>query len=97
MDRHDRVPAIVLPPEHLLDLAGLHLLFEPVERLAELPFDRLARPGPFDEHAEIVTALLQRRHQLAILLEAAAALQDFLRFGLIFPEIGRGGALLEAG
>jgi len=30
------------------------------------------------------------------LLEAAAALQDLLGFSLIFPEIGRGGARLEA-
>jgi hypothetical protein len=36
-------------------------------------------------------------HEIAILFEAAAALQDFLRFGLILPEIGRGGAGLEAG
>jgi hypothetical protein len=41
--------------------------------------------------------LLQRHHQVAILLEPSAALQDFLRFGLIFPEIRRGGARLEAG
>jgi hypothetical protein len=32
-----------------------------------------------------------------VLLEATAALQDLLRFGLILPEIGRGGARLEAG
>jgi hypothetical protein len=32
-----------------------------------------------------------------LLLEAPAALQDLLRFSLIFPEIGRGGARLEAG
>jgi len=31
------------------------------------------------------------------LLEAPAALQDLLCFSLIFPEIGRGGARLEAG
>jgi hypothetical protein len=32
-----------------------------------------------------------------ILLEATAALQDLLRFSLIFPEIGRRGTRLEAG
>jgi hypothetical protein len=31
-----------------------------------------------------------------ILLKAAAALQHLLGFGLILPEIGRGGARLEA-
>jgi hypothetical protein len=35
-------------------------------------------------------------HQIAVLLEPAAALQRLLRFGLILPEIGRGRARLEA-
>jgi hypothetical protein len=35
-------------------------------------------------------------HQIPIQLETAAALQNFLRFGLVFPEIGRGGAGFEA-
>ena len=57
----------------------------------------LARLSPFDEHGEIVAALLQRHHEIAVLLQTAAALKDLLGFGLIFPEIGRGGARLEAG
>ena len=97
MDGDDRVLAIVLAAEHLLDLAGLHFLLERIERLAELGVDRLAGLGPFDEHGEIVALLLERRHQIAVLLEPPAALQHLLRFGLIFPEIGRGGARLEAG
>ena len=56
MDGHDRVLAIVLAAEHLLDLAGLHFLLERVERLAELGVDRLAGFGPFDEHGEVVAA-----------------------------------------
>jgi hypothetical protein len=35
-------------------------------------------------------------HEIAVLFEAAAALQDFLRFSLILPEIGRGGASFES-
>ena len=97
MDRHDRVLAIVLAAEHLLDLAGLHFLIERVERLGELGVDRLARLRPFDQHGEIVALLLERHDEIAILLEPPAALQHLLRFGLIFPEIGRGGARLEAG
>ena len=97
MNRDDGVLAIVLAAEHLLDLAGLHFLVERVERLRELGVDRLARLRPFDEHGEIVALLLERHDQIAILLEPAAALQDLLGFGLVFPEIGRGGARLEAG
>jgi hypothetical protein len=86
----------VLAAEHLLDLAGLNLLVERLERLRELRIDRLARFRPFDEHAQVVALLPQRHHQIAILLKPAAALQDLLGFGLIFPEIGRGGSRLEA-
>ena len=46
MDRDDRVLAIVLAAEHLLDLAGLHFLVERVERLRELGVDRLRRRRP---------------------------------------------------
>jgi hypothetical protein len=86
----------VLAAEHLLDLAGLHFLIEEIERLRELGVDALAGVRPLDQHGEIVALLLERDAQVAILLQPAAALQDLLRFGLVFPEIGRGGARLEA-
>ena len=97
MDRDDRVLAIVLAAEHLLDLAGLDFLIEGIDGLRELGIDGLARFGPLDEHGEVVALSPQRADQIAVLLEAAAALQHFLRFGLILPEVGRGGARLEAG
>jgi len=97
MDREDGVLAIVLAAEHLLDLAGLYFLIKRFECLGELGVNRLARLGPLDEHGEVVGSLPEREHQIAILFEAAAALQDSLRFGLVFPEIGRSGARLEAG
>jgi hypothetical protein len=87
----------VLAAEHLLDLARLHFFCERIERLRELGVDRLARFGPFDEDGEVVVALLQRPYEIAVLLQTPSALQDLLSFGLIFPEIGRGGARLEAG
>jgi hypothetical protein len=87
----------VLAAEHLLDLAGLHFLLERVKCLAEFGVDGFTGLRPFDEHGEIVAFLLERRDQIVFLLEAPAALQDLLRFSLIFPEIGRGGARLEAG
>jgi hypothetical protein len=87
----------VLAAEHLLDLAGLHFLIERVERLGEIAVDRLPGFGPFDQHGEIVAAFPQRHHQIAILLEASPALQDLLRFGGVFPEIGSGGFRFEAG
>jgi hypothetical protein len=85
----------VLAAEHLLDLTGLHFLIEFVETLCELGVDRLASLGPLDEDREVVGLLLERHHQIAILLEPATALQHLLRFGLVFPEIGRGGARFE--
>jgi len=85
-----------LAAEHLLDLSGLHLLVECVQRLRELGIDRLAGRGPFREHGKIVAPLPERQHEIAILFQAATALQELLRFGLVFPEIGRGGARLQA-
>jgi hypothetical protein len=85
----------VLAAEHLLDLAGLHFLIEAIEPLRELGVDRLARLGPLDEHRQVVRLFGERYDEVTLLLEAAAALQDLLRFGLIFPEIGSGGARFE--
>jgi hypothetical protein len=96
VNRHDRVLAIVLAAEHLLDFAGLDFLFQRLEGLAEFGVDRLAGLGPLHEHGQVVAALPERHHQIVILLEPAAALQNFLCFGLVFPEIGRGGARLQA-
>jgi hypothetical protein len=87
----------VLAAEHLLDLAGLDFLIEKVERLGELGIDRLAGLRPLQKHGEVVAAPLQRHHQIAILFEAAAALQRLLCFSLVFPEIGRGRAGFETG
>ena len=61
MNRDDRVLAIVLAAEHLLDLAGLHFLIERLERLRELRVHRLAGLRPLDEHAEVVALLLERQ------------------------------------
>ena len=70
---------------------------ERVEPLRELGVDRLAGVRPLDQDGEIVAALLQRQHEIAVLLQTSAALKDLLGFCLIFPEIWRGGAGLEAG
>jgi hypothetical protein len=81
----------VLAAEHLLDLAGLDFLIERLERLRELGVDVLAGLRPLDEDGEIVALLLEREDEIAILLEPMAALIDLLRFGLVFPEVRRGG------
>jgi hypothetical protein len=87
----------VLPAEHLLDFADLHFLFERVEAGRQFRYNRFTSFRPFDEHTEIVAAPLERPGKFQILLDPPAALQGLLRFGLIFPEVRRGGARLEAG
>jgi len=87
----------VFPAEHLLDLARLHFGIEGFEAGRELGVYRLARLGPFDQDREVVVLLLERENEIAILLDAAAALLDFLRFRLILPEVRSGGAYVEAG
>jgi len=87
----------VLAAEHLLDLAGLHLAVERVERLRELRVDGLPRLRPLDEHAEVVALLSQRRDEIAVLFETAAALENLLGFRLVAPEIRSGGFGFELG
>jgi hypothetical protein len=86
----------VLAAEHLLDFAGLHFLRERVEGLGELGVDGFARLRPLDEDGEVVAFPGQRCDEVAVLLETTAALEDFLRLGLILPEIGSRRARLEA-
>jgi hypothetical protein len=87
----------VLPAEHLLDFAGLDFLFEAFESRRKLPVHVLAGFSPLEQHRQIVAAAPERRGQIAILLQAAAALENTLSFGLIFPEVRRGGSRFEAG
>ena len=66
-----------------------------VEAFQQIAVDGLARPGPLDEHAQIVGAALQRLAERQLLFEPAAALQQLLRLGLVLPEIGIGDAGLD--
>ncbi len=95
MDRHDRVLAIVLAAEHLLGLAGVDLRRQVVERAGEVVGDRLPCLGPFDQDGEILGAAPQRIAEIAILLEAPAALQQLLRRRLVLPEVRIGDARLD--
>jgi hypothetical protein len=91
MNRHDGVLAVVLAAEHLLDLAAFDEPGEFLHSLREIGNDILALLTPVDEHGEIVAFRFQRRNQLDFFFDAAAALEDFLRFGLVIPEVwGRG-------
>jgi hypothetical protein len=86
----------VLAAEHLLDLAGVDQAGKLIEAGRELGPDVLSLAGPFDEHGKILGALAERGDQLDLLLDPAAALEDFLGFGLVVPEIWRRGARLYA-
>jgi len=86
----------VLAAEHLLDLAGLHFFIERVERKSELAVHRLSGFRPFDQHGQIFALAPERLDEIAILLEAPSALERFLGFRLILPEIGRRSPRFEA-
>ena len=59
--------------------------------------DVFALACPVDEHAEIVCFGSERRDQLDFFLDAATALEGFLRLDLVVPEIGRRCASLYLG
>ncbi len=98
MNRDDRVLAIVLAAEHLLDLAGLHFLGR-ARRAPARTRRRPPRPPRPTRRArrDRRCCFFSDSDEIAVLLQPAAALQDLLGFGLVFPEIGRGGARFEAG
>jgi hypothetical protein len=77
----------VLAAEHLLGFAGVNLQGQLVESPTEIGRDGLSGFGPFDQHLQVVELPLQRIAQLDVLLEAAAALLDFLRVRLVLPEV----------
>jgi hypothetical protein len=87
MNREDRVLAIVLAAEHLLDLTRLDLGGEIGQPLFELVANRFATLSPFDENGQIVRPALERQAEIAILFETAAPLEELLRGGLVFPEV----------
>jgi hypothetical protein len=87
----------VLAAEHLLRLAGVDLRGEIVERARELLGNGLSGLNPLDEDVQVLGAAQQRGAELAVLLEAAAPLQQLLRGGLILPEVRSADALLYAG
>ena len=81
----------------LLAEAGVHFGRQLVERPAQFIGHRLARFRPLDEHLQVLAAASQRLAESAVLLEAAAALQQLLGACLIFPEIRRGDAFFYLG
>jgi hypothetical protein len=97
MNRHDRVLAIVLSPEHLLGLAGVDRIREIVEAAREIVGNRLPCLGPLDEHREIVCSTTERFAQITVLFQTPPALQQFLRGRLILPEVRLGYTLFNGG
>jgi hypothetical protein len=89
MNRDDGVLAIVLATKHLLDFTALDEIRELLDALRELRANIFALTCPIDEHAEVLCFSSERRDQLDFFLNAAAALEDFLRLDLVVPEIGR--------
>jgi hypothetical protein len=82
----------VFAAEHLFDFAGVDQACKFNEAGGELSRHLLSLAGPFDEHAEVFGAFAEVGDQLDFLFNPAAALEDFLRVGLVVPEIGRRGA-----
>jgi hypothetical protein len=87
----------VLAAEHLLDLRGIDLVLDGVERALEVAGHVLAGPRPFEQHAEVVELPGKAVAQLEIFSETALALERLLGFGLVVPEIGRADFAFELG
>jgi hypothetical protein len=94
MNRDDGVAAIVLAAEHLLGFARRDLGAQLVEAAREIVGDGFTRLRPLDEDREVVDAALERLAHADVVFEAAAALEELLRAGLVLPEVRVGRLLL---
>jgi hypothetical protein len=63
---------------------------ELVQAAFEVGVDVFAGGGPLEQHRQVVGAPLQRLEERQILLGPPPPLHEFLRFGLVAPEAGRG-------
>ena len=87
MNREDGVLAVVLAAEHLLDLTAVNQARELLYALRELGENIFPLPRPVDENGQVVGLRFQRGHELDVFLDTTPALEDFLRFDLIAPEV----------
>jgi len=85
----------VLAAEHLLRLGRFDFPGESIDAAGQIGEDVLAFGSPLREDRQVVLALSKTVDQVAFLFQAAAALQDLLRFGLVFPEVRGCGACFE--
>jgi hypothetical protein len=82
----------VFATEHLLGFAGVDFLREVVQPSREIVGNGLAGLGPLHQYGEIVRTAAERVAELLVVLEAAPALQELLRGGLVLPEVRVGDA-----
>jgi hypothetical protein len=85
----------VLAAEHLPGLDGIDLRFERIERLHQVSRHVLAALTPFEQDADVVDLLAKAVALLEIFGEASLALEGFLGFSLVVPEIGGGDPAFE--
>jgi hypothetical protein len=97
MDGDDGVLAIQLARQHRPYFAGLDVAGVLLEPAAEVVGHVLALSRPVHKDGEIVGLPAQRLGKRPFVLELAAALQDLLGGGLIFPEVGDGDLRLDVG
>ena len=85
----------MLATEHLLDLGGLDLGLEVVERRREIAANILALGGPFDQDVKVVVPPLERQREVVILLETSTTTEYLLGSLGVVPKPGVRSALFE--
>jgi hypothetical protein len=87
----------VLAAQHLFRFDRVDLRFDRVERLRQVRGDVFAALAPFEQDADVVDLRGEAVALLEIFGEAALALECFLGFGLVVPEIRGGDPAFELG
>ena len=95
---HQHAPRILRHRRHRVDRAWrLDFLVQQIQPRGELVVDGFTSLRPFNKNGQVFCLLPERHDEGTVLFEAPAALQHFLRFCLVLPELWRGGACFEAG
>jgi hypothetical protein len=97
MNCDNGIRAVMVTAEHLLNLAAVDEARELVDPLRHVGQDVFTLACPIDEDRQVVGFGFQGIDELDFLLDAAAALENLLSFGLVAPEIRGRGARFDAG
>jgi hypothetical protein len=94
MDRHDRVPRVIVLVEERPELGFGEVLFENGQGLDDVPLDVFSLRRELQENLNFFLLLLDSRVKLQVAFQALLVLLKRLGFFLVLPDGGGGQAFV---